>query len=258
MGRSPPVSLALLDSHCHLDAIPGGLNHASWLESAQIFTVAVTNSPYAFKSQRALFAGFKWVKLALGCHPLLQADVAQTLAEFRRQLPFAPYVGEIGLDFSRDGWETRNSQVELLRQILRALVGHSKFITLHSRQAESALLDLLEEVRPGPVAFHWYTGSTGNLDRLLKAGHYCSINSPMANASKGRKLLARIPRQSVLTETDSPYGKNGRRTVMPGDVSHVVKVLAGIWHVSPTECAQIIRENFKRLLSQSSSDTSPV
>ena len=74
-------------------------------------------------------------------------------------------------------------------------------------------------VRPGldrgrpSVAGHRgrYTGPLGVVDDALAAGMSFSINPAMVSSAKGRALLARIPRDRVLLETDGPYTRRGSR-----------------------------------------------
>ena len=132
---------------------------------------------------------------------------ARELMRFQDLVDRTSYIGKIGLDFSRFGKATKETQIESLRFIFQSLRGKSKFITVHSRQAESAVMDILEEAERSPVVFHWYSGSVAPLERALAHGQFFSVNPAMLGSQKGRQLIARLPPEKVLTETDGPFVK---------------------------------------------------
>jgi TatD DNase family protein len=154
------------------------------------------------------------------------------------------YIGEVGLDFSRAGLSTKTQQVESFRFVLRTLHGKAKFITLHSRQAEAAVLDILEEEQRSPVVFHWYSGPLHVLRRAIAQGHFFSINPAMVNSPNGRKIIDAIPPDRVLTESDGPFVKVGNRSALPADVALVEQHLATVWQKKASEVSGKIRENF--------------
>lgn len=51
-------------------------------------------------------------------------------------------MGEIGLDFSKEGLSTIEDQIYVLRKLLEKLEGKKKIISVHSRKAEKELFDL--------------------------------------------------------------------------------------------------------------------
>src|SRR5207247_6184998 len=151
----------------------------------------------------------------LGLHPLVAAECKPQWPRFATLVNKSAYVGEVGLDFSRAGIPTKNEQVAAFRFVLEVLQGHSKFITIHSRGAESAVVNLLEKYKRYHVVFHWYSGPTGVLKRAVASGHYFSVNPAMVVSNNGRRILSVVPRDRVLTETDGPFVKVERRSAVP-------------------------------------------
>ena len=92
--------------------------------------------------------------------------------------------------FSREGRETRNKLLNSFQFVLRCLNNEPKFVTIHSRQAESAVLELLKYEYPHPVVFHWYSGTLNTLESAIQAGHFFSINPAMVRSTKGRNTTA--------------------------------------------------------------------
>jgi len=153
-------------------------------------------------------------------------------------------VGEMGLDFSKEGAATKAEQLVTFRTIAEALMGTKKFATLHSRGAETVILDVLAEFRVQNAVLHWYSGTLTILDRALKEGCFFSINPAMTRSKKGQGIIARIPRERILTETDGPYIKIGSRPAEPMDVRGVVEFLAREWCVPVDDAIGQIFENF--------------
>lgn len=238
----------MIDAHCHLDAYPSPLEVALDLERARIQTIAMTNSPIAFEQALPHVRPLRYVRLALGLHPLEAPahDEVRTLYEKNSRL--TSYVGEVGLDFSTEGRATRVQQIDSFRFVLGLLQTTPKFVSVHSRRAERTVLDLLEEFKVKPVAFHWFSGSLAQLDRLLSMGHACSVNPAMIRSANGRVIIQRIPRDRVLTETDGPYIQVHGRVVRPGEVREVLEYLASAWGASAEEAEAQVGRNLLSLI----------
>jgi TatD DNase family protein len=76
-----------------------------------------------------------------------------------------------------------------------------------------------------------------------------SVNPAMLRSRTGAQLLAAVPPDRVLVETDGPYVKLGSRLARPDDVPGVVRSLAERWNLTPVEAAQMIEATWDRLVS---------
>lgn len=238
----------MLDAHCHIDLYQRPTDVADQADRAGVLTIVVTNLPSAFDKSRPHVKQFKHLRLALGLHPLMAAHHLAERQRFRELVEQTSYIGEVGLDFSREGIETKDIQVESFRFVLRALRGKPKFITLHSRRAEAEVLDILEEEGRAPVVFHWYSGSLANLKRALDLGHFFSVNPAMFDSPNGRKIIAVLPPERVLTESDGPFVKVRGRAAMPADVAFAEEGLASLWKLERRDVTAKIRGNFMELI----------
>src|SRR5690606_27806319 len=140
------------------------------------------------------------------------------------------FVGEVGLDFSSEGIKSRMEQLRVFRQIAESLSDNSRFVTIHSRGAADEAVPVLAEYGVASCVFHWYSGSSSTLKRLLDLDHHCSVNTAMLASKKGRSVLETVPRERVLTETDGPYVKVGKRAAMPSDVRQIIEGIAEVWN----------------------------
>lgn len=205
----------IIDTHCHFDMMPYPEAYISEREIVGDVVIGMTNLPSHFRMGRSFLKEYKHIRLALGLHPLLAAENKQELALFRKLVDHTSYIGEIGLDFSREGIAFQNEQISVLREILAELRGKKKIISVHSRRAEKELLELLIEYDIKNVIFHWYTGPIGLIDNILDRGYYFSVNEAMCLSKNGRAILKKLPKERILTETDAPYNeRTGIRKVL--------------------------------------------
>lgn len=239
----------MLDTHCHLDLYPDPTRTALNAESAGVFVVCVTNLPSAFLAARPHVRKFKRVRLALGLHPLsAELHTDNELSQFKKLVGETSFIGEVGLDFSREGRETKSRQLNSFQFVLRALNREPKFVTIHSRQAESAVLEVLQQEYPHPVVFHWYSGAMKCLEDAIQAGHFFSINPAMIRSAKGRDVISRVPRDRILTESDGPFVQMGSRAIEPADVRAVEETLGTIWRTDILAARTIVQQNFQQLI----------
>ncbi|MEY2564908.1 MAG: TatD DNase family protein [Verrucomicrobiota bacterium] len=248
---SDVVMRIVIDTHCHIDQFPDPLAIARAAEKRAITTVAVTNLPSHYTLSLPHLSAFRHVHSALGLHPLAAASHVRELPEFLRLAASARFVGEVGLDFSAAGRPTRDIQLASFRRVAECLSGDAHFVTVHSRGAETQVLEILRESALGPVVFHRFTGSEDAMNRLLSAGHYVSVNTAMTASRKWHEIFPGIPKERVLTKSDGPHAKCGPRRAEPADIPRVVAWLAERWgsiqrkpnqpcyrttSASPTEC----------------------
>jgi TatD DNase family protein len=195
----------IIDTHCHFDMMPDPENYIENIERKGDITIGMTNLPSHFQIGQPHVIAFRHVRLALGLHPLLAEENQSEVAIFGRLLDKTSYIGEIGLDFSNEGYRTREKQIEVLSKLLTMLKGKNKIISVHSRRAEKELLSMLKENEIKNVIFHWYSGAISLIPSILDCGYYFSINEAMTLSTNGQKVISSIPRNRILTETDAPF-----------------------------------------------------
>lgn len=208
--------------------------------------VAVTESPDGYRRMKAAFGSSNNVRVALGLHPMaVPALGRRAVDQFVRALPSTDYVGEVGLDFSRSDPAMRRQQVRVLEEILAAPSARSSLWSVHARRAEGDVIERIEAAHV-PAILHWFSGTKAHLDRAVAAGIYFSVNAAMVGSGRGRGLIEAMPRDRVLTETDSPYvqTENSRRD--PTDIVSIVDRLAQLWMTTPAEVRDLVFANMAR------------
>lgn len=237
----------LIDTHCHVDQFPSPEEVVRECAKQQLRVIAVTNLPSHFELATERLRGHRFVTAALGLHPLLVTQGIRELPAFRRLVRHADYIGEVGLDFSRHGSETRALQERVFEQVLQAIKDRPRFITLHSRGAEKAVVEGLKRNGICGAIFHWFTGSARSLSAVINDGHYLSINPAMLSSQSGRRVIKAAPKDMVLVESDGPFAKVGGRPGCPHDVTLVYSALAKEWQMTLEAAIETVSCNFTRI-----------
>ncbi len=154
------------------------------------------------------------------------------LPAFEKNLAKTNYIGEVGLDSSRDGRKNFPIQRNSFQTVLRK-GGGNKVFSLHARMAEEQVLKMLLDADASQGIFHWFSGPPKILDKIIEAGYYFSINPRMCLTTKGQSIIARIPLDRLLTETDGPFAGQSGRPYYPWDVERVIEYLSQIHAIPP-------------------------
>jgi TatD DNase family protein len=142
-------------------------------------------------------------------------------------------VGEIGLDYHYN-FSPSDVQVEVLKTFLDLAVLIKKPVILHCREAEEDLLNILKlygNKIKGVV--HCYTGSEKYALEFVKLGFYIGFTGIITfkKCDEIREVVASIPADRILAETDSPYmtpvpyrGKRNEPAYLPFVAAEIAKI----------------------------------
>ncbi|MEC4271673.1 TatD family hydrolase [Adlercreutzia sp. R25] len=250
----------LFDMHCHLGFTPNPAAAAEAGQRAGIGALSCTVEPAEYERLSPLLTPCENVQLGLGAHPWWIADgriSAQELESFCAQAPTTSYIGEIGLDFSgaRDAAESRMRQTQALERILRACNkgAGEKLLSLHAVNAASVVLDLLEEADAfarHQVVFHWFSGTSGDMARTVRAGGFFSVGPRMLASRRGRAYARQIPLDRLLLETDMPSraGDPLPAGLWRAELGNALAGLSQLKELPTAEVAERLAETSRRLL----------
>ena len=245
----------LVDFHCHLDLYPDHPAAVRESDDAGVFTLAVTTTPRAWPRNNELAQATRHVRAALGLHPQLVAERASELALWETHLAETRYIGEVGLDAGPRFYKSLELQKQVFQHVLqRCAEAGNKVLTVHSIRTAKAVLDHIEAYLPpkkGKIVLHWFTGSKAEATRALELGCYFSINAAMLDNEGHASMVAAIPLDRLLTETDGPFTKTAERPSRPADVAVVVEALARFHEMSASTLAATVRGNLRNLLEPS-------
>ena len=252
----------LVDSHCHLDRVdlkPYGGDFARLMAATTAAGVermlCVAIDLEAYPAMRALVEPWPQVAVSVGVHPNEDegrdpsADELVTLAADPRVVA----IGETGLDYFRSDGDLTWQQERFRRHIAAARVC-GKPLIIHTRAAREDTVAIMREegAREAGGVMHCFTEDWGTACAALDLGFYISFSGILTfkTAEDLRQVAARVPRDRLLIETDSPYlapiphrGKPSE----PRYVAHVAECIARLCGVEVDEVAALTGENFSRL-----------
>ena len=229
--------IGLIDTHFHLDMYKNYDEIFQYIESEKQYTLCMTNSPGVFLSCRDLFQNSKYVKFALGFHPLNADLTSKDINDFVHLLKYTNYVGEVGLDFTRKKGIEKNKQIGFFDEIVALCAYQNKIISVHVRGAEQEAVQI--------IILHWYTGSVIMQEQFIELGCYFSVN---ANMLQRMEIIDRIPKNKLLIESDGPYSKVNGKKYEPQFLIKMYELIAR--SMNDPDLIQRVYSNFKELLEK--------
>lgn len=199
--------------HCHLDLMANGEDVAREGAKRGIGFLCTTVTPQGAEDARARFQGMGNVRVAAGLHPWWLADGTcggAEIALLEAHATSCRFLGEIGLDGGARGNSSMATQQEALRRVAQAAARNplpGRVVSIHAVRTAATVLDILEETGLASTAaciFHWFTGTSDELWRAVRAGCLFSINERMLATKRGREYARILPEEALLLETDAP------------------------------------------------------
>lgn len=248
----------LFDTHAHYDDEAFDADREALLAAMPEKNVGlIVNPGCTVETSRqavALAEQFPYVYAAVGIHPENCGDFTDEDIAVLRQLAQHDKVvaiGEIGLDYYWEENPPRDWQQMVLRKQM-ALAEELKLpVIIHDRDAHADTLAIVKEFPQVRGVFHCYSGSVEDARTLLKMGWMLSFNGAITfkNARKAPEVIAEVPMECIMIETDSPYltpvPYRGKRNDS-GYVHLVAEKIAEIKGLTTREVEEITFENGKR------------
>lgn len=194
---------------------------------------------------------------SVGAHPHYAKDHLDLTAARLIELGAHPKVvgiGETGLD-QHYKFSPFEDQVQVFRAHAEAARTLQKTLIIHTREADQAMGDLLEEeAGKGPlrILMHCYTSGAELARRAIALGAYISFSGIMTfkNADDVRAVALETPLDRIIVETDCPYLTpvpfRGQRCE-PHHVAYVQTALLKLRGVAEEEGSALLAENFFRV-----------
>lgn len=245
------MTSSAVDLHCHLDLYPDPVLAARQCGAAGTYLLSVTTTPKAWRGTAKLAQGHDRIRTALGLHPQLAHERSGELGLFDALLPETRYVGEVGLDGSPECQRFWREQSRVFDHVLAAASRKGgRIISIHSRRAATEVLDALaRHPDAGVPILHWFSGTKAELRRAIDMGCWFSVGPAMVHGKRGRELVAAMPQDRLLTETDGPFGSVGGKPLKPGEIGRAQQVLADSWGMDEGLVSAVVLENFRRLVA---------
>lgn len=259
------------DSHCHLNfpelvSKLADIRHA--MAQAQVTrALCICTTLEEFEGVHALATAHDNFWSTVGVHPDNEGVTEPTVQDLleRAALPRVVAIGETGLDYY--GMQDRKGgrsiadlqwQRDRFRNHIRAARACEKPLVIHTRSASDDTLAILREEGedgPGNLAggvFHCFTESMQVARAALDLGYFISFSGIVTfkTAHELREVVAFVPIDRMLIETDSPYlapvpyrGKTNN----PSYVPYVAAQVAQTKGLAIEEVARATSHNFDLL-----------
>ncbi|MBR3225143.1 MAG: TatD family hydrolase [Atopobiaceae bacterium] len=200
--------MALHDAHIHLDFMSNAREVALEARNREVQLFANSVTPTGFMRTMELADRLDSVRIGLGQHPWWVAEA--NLSLFDELLPTTRWVGEVGLDLSPRRSHHKRQREVFFHIAKRCASAGNKVLSIHSVRAANEVLTILEDTgctRSCKCVFHWFSGSTEDLWRAIRAGCWFSVNQMQAGTRRAKEQLKLIPANRLLLETDLPPGE---------------------------------------------------
>lgn len=250
----------MFDSHCHLDfsQFDSDRNEVvkrAFDEGIGIITCAVdsagVNKTLNFYTK---FLENKSFFITFGISPtnLDEKEIKNFINNVETHKDKIIGVGEIGLDYY---WVKDENAKEQQRKNFKFFIDLSKKINkkiiVHSRNAENDVIEILKENKTNAV-LHCFSGSIEQAMKAIELGCLISISTTACWSKKGQKMIAKIPIEYIVTETDAPFlspfpeRKNDRNE--PLNIKYLVKKISEIKNMGFQTVSNITEENLRKFL----------
>ena len=248
----------LFDTHAHYDDERFDGDREALLAGMPEKNVGLIVNPgcdiSSSRTAVALAESFDFVYAAVGIHPENCGDFEPGMIDLLRQMAKNPRVvaiGEIGLDYYWAENPPRELQQEVLRRQLRLAEELGLPVIIHDRDAHGDTLEIVREFPRVQGVFHCFAGSAEMARELIKMGWMLSFNGAVTfkNAKKAPEVIAAVPLEKLMIETDAPYLTPVPHRGERNDSSYVRLVaekIAQIKGLTPEEVEKATWENGRR------------
>ena len=252
--------MRLVDSHSHFDAAEFDADraaaHARAVAAGVVAQIVPAVDAAGWPKLRQTCAGLPGLWPAYGLHPMyLDAHRPEHLPALRawieRERPLA--VGECGLDYFVEGLDAE-AQLFYFDGQLRLAREFDLPVIVHARRAVDAVIAAIRRIGGLRGVVHSFSGSAEQAAQLHRLGFLLGIGGPVtyARANRLRKLVAGMPLEQLLLETDSPDQPGATHRGQRNEPAHLLEVLdaiATLRKVPRDDIAAATRDNAVRLFN---------
>lgn len=240
--------MALVDTHVHLDVEAFDVDRAAVVARARangvIQQIVPAIDAAGWPGLREVCRNHEGLFAAYGLHPVfLTLHLPQHLLLLRewieREQPLA--IGECGLDYFVEGLDQKEQhryfegQLHLAREFDLPLI-------VHARRAVDAVIAAIKAVGGLRGVVHSFSGSPEQAQQLWKLGFMLGIGGPITyeRAARLRRLVATMPIEHLLLETDSPDQPGAGRQGQRNEPAHLLDVCITVAELRGIEPAEVV------------------
>ncbi|MDD3402844.1 MAG: TatD family hydrolase [Hespellia sp.] len=204
----------IFDTHAHYDDKQFDKDRKALLDSMKeggVGTIVNSGATLSSCKRSIELAGqYPFMYASVGIHPDEAGSLnEETFAWLKDQLTNEKVVavGEIGLDYYWDREQHDTQKKWFIRQL--GLARDMQLpVVIHSRDAaEDTMAVLKEHAADLKCDIHCYSYSLEMVREYMKMGYYIGVGGVVtfSNAKKLKRVVAEVPVERILLETDCPY-----------------------------------------------------
>lgn len=204
----------IFDTHAHYETEQFNEDREKLLssmpEKGVVGIVNVGASLAGCKASLAFARKYPFMYAAVGVHPDEVGELnEETFAMLRSWAKEEKVVaiGEIGLDYYWDKEPREVQKAWFIRQLELAKELHLP-VNIHSRDAAEDTFQIIKEHGKGLTGIiHCYSGSKEMAAEYVKLGFYIGVGGVVTfkNGKKLKDVVAALPLERIVLETDAPY-----------------------------------------------------
>jgi len=245
----------LVDTHCHFDEYsnPEEIVAAATAEGVGRI-IAVGMHVVKFQAVLDLARNLPGICPALGIHPEEVKDYPSLAGELPSHVKFireaAPQlvaIAEIGLDhyFVKDHNLWPLEEIVFGEMLPIAEEFHLP-VSVHVKDAEPRVLEILSSYAIPGVVIHWYSGPDSAYNEAIDRGYFFSVPRAVAYSPRVQMVARDTPLDQLLLESDGPASFRGI-TGEPKDCAFVVGEIANMRGLDPAELEMQIEQNTRNV-----------
>jgi len=174
-----------------------------------------------------------------------RSEIEVAIAQIRAHAGELAAIGEVGLDYwwSKDP-ERRWAQNTLLEEMAALADELDLPLNVHSRSAGRYAVDLLLGCGVKRVLMHAFDGKASHAVRAAEAGYLFSVPPSVIRSEQKKKLVRRLPLESLCLESDSPVlGPDREQRNEPANLTYARDFIAETHGVSQERVDEVTSRN---------------
>ncbi len=224
------------------------------------YFLTICTTTKSFDKIKLIIDKYKNIYGTFGIHPHETKDYPDVdfkfILKLKKKYKKIIGIGETGLDFYYNHSD-KKTQIKSFIEHIRAASELNIPIIVHSRNAEDETYEIIKNEKNNSnlkVLVHCFTGSKNFAKKLLNLNCYISVSGIITfkKSAELANVVAAIPIENLLVETDSPYlapdplrGKINE----PSYIIHTIEKLAKIKNTQKETLINHTTNNFKKLFN---------
>ncbi len=241
-----------IDTHLHIGN-DFGFNPDLYINNANNAGVNLLIASFCEKDDILLSTKFvekyDCLYASIGYHPEVANNIVEKDYELLENLvknnPKIVAIGEIGLDYYWNK-DNKEKQRQVFRKQLEIAERLNIPVVIHSRDSIGETYEILSEYHVRGV-IHCFSGSLEMAKKFIDLGFLLGIGGVVTfKNSKLYQVVEKVPLESIVLETDSPYlspEPNRGRVNESSNIPLIAAKIASIQNISLEKVAKVTTEN---------------